>query len=219
MARMVIAFVGAYILGRLGKFKLAIAWFGLMTGYKLKLSPEQLLEQGSRLVEASPQLQQLVAALRGPLLEAAKQAATSAATAQLSGLTDKLVDRIENLGRDAEQAPTASSSGGGGTDTEDERDDDDLGEDDRGGGEVDQSPDSTQHGEGTDEDVEESRDQQPRRRAPKAPAAATRSRHSHHRSDDAESGSAGGPGRPSTSRRTRTAEGARSSGGRRRQNG
>jgi hypothetical protein len=64
MARMMIAFVGAYILGRMKKFKLAIAWFGLMTGYKLKLSPEQLLEQSSRVVEASPQLQQLVAAAR-----------------------------------------------------------------------------------------------------------------------------------------------------------
>jgi hypothetical protein len=73
MARMMIAFVGVYILGRMKKFKLAIAWFGLMTDYKLKLSPEQ----SSRVVEASPQLQQLVAALRGPLLEAVTQAATS----------------------------------------------------------------------------------------------------------------------------------------------
>jgi len=93
------------------KFKLAIAWFGLMTGYKLKLSPEQLLEQGSRVVEASPQLQQLVAALRGPLLEAVKQAATSAATTQLTGLADQLVHRIEDLGRAPEQQRTTSASG------------------------------------------------------------------------------------------------------------
>ena len=110
MARMMIAFVGAYILGRMKKFKLAIAWFGLMTGYKLKLSPEQLLEQGSRVVEASPQLQQLVAALRGPLLEAVKQAATSAATTQLTGLADQLVHRIEDIGRAPEQQRTTSAS-------------------------------------------------------------------------------------------------------------
>ncbi|MDD7942898.1 hypothetical protein PHK61_31255 [Actinomycetospora lutea] len=110
MARMMIAFVGAYILGRMKKFKLAIAWFGLMTGYKLKLSPEQLLEQGSKLVEASPQLQQLVAALRGPLLEAVKEAATSTASTQLSGLADRLASRIEDLGRAPEQPPTASGS-------------------------------------------------------------------------------------------------------------
>jgi hypothetical protein len=121
MARMMIAFVGAYILGRMKKFKLAIAWFGLMTGYKLKLSPEQLLEQGSRVVEASPQLQQLVAALRGPLLEAVKQAATSTATTQLSGLADQLVHRIEDIGRVPEQQPTPSGSAGGGRDTDDAR--------------------------------------------------------------------------------------------------
>src|SRR3954449_1539618 len=121
MARMMIAFVVAYILGRMKKFKLAMAWFGLMTGYQLKLSPEQLLEQGSRLVEASPQLQQLVAALRGPLLEAVKQAATSTATNQVSGLADQLVHRIEDIGRVPEQQPTPSGSAGGGRDTDDAR--------------------------------------------------------------------------------------------------
>jgi hypothetical protein len=121
MARLMIAFVGAYILGRMKKFKLAIAWFGLMTGYKLKLSPEQLLEQSSRVVEASPQLQQLVAALRGPLLEAVKQAATSTATTQLTGLADQLVHRIEDLGRAPEQQPTTSASAGSGRDTAEAR--------------------------------------------------------------------------------------------------
>ena len=97
--RMGIAFLGAVILGRLKKFKLAIAWFGLMTGQKLKLSPAELLSQGSKLVESSPQVSKLVAALRGPLLEAAQKAVTSAASSKLEGITDQLVSQVENVGR------------------------------------------------------------------------------------------------------------------------
>jgi hypothetical protein len=107
---MAIAFVGAYILGRLKKFKLAIAWFGLMTGYKLTLSPDELLAHGAKLVESSPQLQRLVTALGGPLLEAAKQAAVSVATDQLGGLADQLADRVENLGRAAGTATAGTAA-------------------------------------------------------------------------------------------------------------
>lgn len=108
-ARMGIAFLGALLLGRMKKFKLAIAWFGLMTGQKLKLSPADLLSQGSKLVESSPQLAALVGALRGPLLEAAQNAVTSAASSKLGGITDQLVSQVENLG--ASTAADASDDG------------------------------------------------------------------------------------------------------------
>lgn len=111
--RVAIAFVGAYLLGRMKKFKLAIAWFGLITGTKLSLSPSDLLAQGAKLVESSPQLGRLLAALQGPLLDAAKTAAVSAATHRLEGVTDQLVSQVENLGKPAAAAGQAATDAAG----------------------------------------------------------------------------------------------------------
>lgn len=87
-----------YLLGRTRKMKLAIAVAGLLAGRRLKLDPQALLQQGSKLLESSPELRKvtgefknkLTGELSEQLLQAATAAATSAATKRVEGLTDKI---------------------------------------------------------------------------------------------------------------------------------
>ena len=72
--KLALAIVGGYLLGRTKRMKLAIMLGGALAGKKISTDPAALLGQATKLVNASPELQKLDAAVRGRLLEAGKDA-------------------------------------------------------------------------------------------------------------------------------------------------
>ncbi|MEV7468360.1 hypothetical protein AB0O20_17930 [Streptomyces kronopolitis] len=125
-AKIGVALVGGYVLGRTKKAKLAIGLGMYLAGKRLNLDPRQL----GKLVANSPVLGPLNDQIRGELVDATKSAATSALTQRMSTLTDSLHERTLAL----------SDAGGGsgrGEEPSDEREsaehresDDDLPDDD-----------------------------------------------------------------------------------------
>jgi hypothetical protein len=97
--RIAAAVVGGYLLGRTKKMKLAIMVGGALMGKKVPTDPAQLLKLAGSVVDRSPELQRLDAAVRGRLMEAGKDAAVSVASSRMEAFTDSLVNRVENLGR------------------------------------------------------------------------------------------------------------------------
>ena len=79
-AKLALAVVGGYLLGRTKKMKLAIMLGGALAGTKIPTDPAALLGQATKLVNASPELQRLDAAVRGRLMEAGKDAAIAVAS-------------------------------------------------------------------------------------------------------------------------------------------
>ncbi len=112
-AKLALAVVGGYLLGRTKKMKLAIMLGGALAGKKISTDPAALLGQATKLVNASPELQRLDAAVRGRLLEAGKDAALAVASSRMEALTDSLVDRVENLGKPAAAATDAAGEAAG----------------------------------------------------------------------------------------------------------
>ncbi|MFC8076680.1 hypothetical protein ACFUN8_14220 [Streptomyces sp. NPDC057307] len=120
-AKIGVALVGGYLLGRTKKAKMAIGLGMFLAGKKLSFDPKQL----GKLVANSPVLGSLNDQVRKELVGATKSAATNALTQRASGLADSLHQRTLGLeGKDA---------GGGGRENAraDDREDDDLDEDDR----------------------------------------------------------------------------------------
>src|ERR1700712_3875790 len=107
-AKIALAVIGGYLLGRTKRMKLAIMLGGALAGKKISTDPAALLGQATKLVNASPELQKLDAAVRGRLLEAGKDAALAVASSRMEALTDSLVDRVENLGKPAAGATKAA---------------------------------------------------------------------------------------------------------------
>jgi hypothetical protein len=99
--RIAAAVVGGYLLGRTKKMKLAIMVGGALMGKKVPTDPAQLLKLAGSVVDKSPELQRLDAAVRGRLMEAGKDAALSVASSRMEAFTDSLVNRVETLGRPA----------------------------------------------------------------------------------------------------------------------
>ncbi|WP_405613312.1 hypothetical protein OG292_13560 [Streptomyces sp. NBC_01511] len=120
-AKIGVALVGGYLLGRTKKAKMAIGLGMFLAGKKLSFDPKQL----GRLVANSPVLGSLNDQVRKELVDATKSAATNALTQRASGLADSLHQRTLGLeGKD--------DGGDGGEDTRaDDREDDDLDENDR----------------------------------------------------------------------------------------
>ncbi|MFJ1748365.1 hypothetical protein ACIOJD_19260 [Streptomyces sp. NPDC088116] len=92
-AKIGVALVGGYFLGRTKKAKLAIGLGMFLAGRKLSLDPRQL----SKLVANSPVLGGLNDQVRRELVDATKSAATTALTQRVSGLADSLHDRTREL--------------------------------------------------------------------------------------------------------------------------
>ncbi|MFJ9406971.1 hypothetical protein [Streptomyces sp. NPDC101393] len=92
-AKIGVALVGGYFLGRTKKAKMAIGLGMFLAGQKLNLDPKQL----GKLVANSPVLGSLNAQVREELVDATKSAATSALTQRISGLTDSLHERTLDL--------------------------------------------------------------------------------------------------------------------------
>ncbi|GGJ84119.1 hypothetical protein GCM10011583_14700 [Streptomyces camponoticapitis] len=92
-AKIGVALVGGYLLGRTKKAKLAIGFGMFLAGKKLSFDPKQL----GKLVSNSPVLGTLNDQVRKELVGATKTAATNALTQRASGLADSLHRRTLEL--------------------------------------------------------------------------------------------------------------------------
>lgn len=95
--RVVLAVAGGYVLGRTKKMKLAIMLAGMASGNRIARDPTQLLAQGTRLVQSSPQLSALSDQVRGRLVEAGKDVAVAVVSRQMDSLSDRLSERTDRL--------------------------------------------------------------------------------------------------------------------------
>jgi hypothetical protein len=92
-----LAVAGGYVLGRTKKMKFAIMLAGMASGNKIARDPAQLLAQGTRLLQSSPQLSALSDQVRGRLVEAGKGVAVAVVSRQMDSLSDRLSERTERL--------------------------------------------------------------------------------------------------------------------------
>ncbi|WP_204165831.1 hypothetical protein [Streptomyces sp. NEAU-S7GS2] len=117
-AKIGVALVGGYLLGRTKKAKMAIGLGMFLAGKKLNLDPKQL----GTLIANSPVLGPLNDQVRKELVDATKAAAGTALTQRMSGLADSLHERTAALteGSDAagdtervpeDEAPRAGADG------------------------------------------------------------------------------------------------------------
>lgn len=86
-----------YILGRTRRMKLAITVGSVLAGRKLGADPKELLQKAGKLASASPELSQLSDTVRGQLLEAARTAATAAASNKIDALGESLTERAAKV--------------------------------------------------------------------------------------------------------------------------
>lgn len=77
--------------------KLAIMLAGMASGNKIARDPAQLLQQGTRLVQSSPELSELGDQVRDRLIEAGKGIAVAVVSRQMDSLSDRLSERTERL--------------------------------------------------------------------------------------------------------------------------
>ncbi|MFI1158507.1 hypothetical protein [Streptomyces sioyaensis] len=102
-AKIGVALVGGYVLGRTKKAKLAIGLGMYLAGKRLPLDPKQL----GKLVANSPVLGPLNDQVRNELVDATKSAVSTALTQRMSALTDSLHERTLELS-DAESESRTS---------------------------------------------------------------------------------------------------------------
>jgi hypothetical protein len=95
--RVALGVAGGYFLGRTKKMKLAMMLGGMAAGRRAG-GPGELLAQGSKLLERSPELAALTDQIRGRLIDAGKGAAMAVAARQVESLTDRVGKRVESLG-------------------------------------------------------------------------------------------------------------------------
>lgn len=77
--------------------KLAIMLAGVTSGNKIARDPTQLLAQGARLVQSSPQLSALSDEVRGRLIEAGKGIAVAVVSKQMDSLSDRISERNQRI--------------------------------------------------------------------------------------------------------------------------
>ncbi|GAA2797361.1 hypothetical protein GCM10020219_080660 [Nonomuraea dietziae] len=99
------AVAAGYYLGRRHKLRMATALAAAGLASRIKRGEGGLLQQGTKLIGSSPELQQLTKSLRGELMEAGKAAAVAATSRQIQALSSRLLDRTESL-----RQPGAASS-------------------------------------------------------------------------------------------------------------
>jgi len=118
-AKIGVALVGGYLLGRTKKAKMAIGLGMFLAGKKLDFDPRRI----GQLIADSPALGAINTQVREEVLQAAKSAATGALTKRVNGFADSLQDRTRVLGagsgddgadepQDAEEADSARGTKG-----------------------------------------------------------------------------------------------------------
>ncbi|MCX2730500.1 hypothetical protein OOZ19_09620 [Saccharopolyspora sp. NFXS83] len=110
-SRIAAAVALGYFLGRTKKMKLAIVVGGVLAGKKLPTDPAELLRQGVKSVAGSDELSSLTRDVRGQLVEAAKAAATAAASRKIESLGDSLSERAAGLRDGAGEASPTRNAG------------------------------------------------------------------------------------------------------------
>ncbi|WP_199748169.1 hypothetical protein [Actinomadura sp. WAC 06369] len=93
-AKIAVALVGGYLLGRTKKAKMAIGLGMFLAGKKISLDPREL----SRLAAASPLVSGLSDQVRKDLVDGTRTALTSAVTQRANTLADTLHERTLDLG-------------------------------------------------------------------------------------------------------------------------
>src|SRR3954454_11574006 len=96
--KIAVGVAGGYLLGRTKKLRLAIALGGMLAGKRLASPPEDLLSQGTQLIQENPQLKELQSQITGRLVEVAREAALTAAATRVEALTKSLQSRQEGGG-------------------------------------------------------------------------------------------------------------------------
>ncbi|WP_261571293.1 hypothetical protein, partial [Frankia gtarii] len=94
-AKIAAALVGGYVLGRTKKAKVAVGVALWLTGRHH--DPKDLLRDQTVKLLKSPQGEQLLAQVRGPVVEAGRRAALSVYEAQVERLTENLQQRTQQL--------------------------------------------------------------------------------------------------------------------------
>lgn len=208
-ARVALGVAGGYFLGRTKKMKLALMLGGMAAGRRAG-GPGELLAQGQRLLNSSPELSALSDQVRGRLLDAGKGAVMAVAAKQVSSLTEKVGKRVESLGDlGGGAAGSARKAAGGVRDTVDPRGegpDEELPDetdetDETDDGEVDEVDDTNDLEDGdaerpADEPAEQEPEEAPRPRRRSAKAA---------EGGSSSPSRAGGTGRRTAAAGTRTA--------------
>ena len=108
-AKIIVAAIIGYILGRRRKFKLALMVAGYLGAKKLKLSPQKVFGGLRKEVAELPIVGELTEQSKDQLLTAAKSAVTTLLTKWAGDLAENLTDRTEQLrARAADLAPEDS---------------------------------------------------------------------------------------------------------------
>ncbi|MGW1140987.1 hypothetical protein [Streptomyces zhihengii] len=131
-AKIAVALVGGYLLGRTKKAKMAIGLGMFLAGKKLDLDPRRI----GKLIAETPALGGLSDQVRKELVEATKSAATQALTQRATGLADSLAQRTKALDapddrRDEAEEPEETDRA---EDVRDADDAEDRGDDEGDGG-------------------------------------------------------------------------------------
>jgi hypothetical protein len=95
--RIALAVGAGYVMGRRRKMRLALTLAAAGASGRLGKNPAALVKQGSKLLNASPEVKNLTETVRGRLVEAGKAAAVTAASSQIDALTDRLQRRTDAL--------------------------------------------------------------------------------------------------------------------------
>jgi hypothetical protein len=101
--KIAVAVASGYLLGRTKKLKLAFTVAGLLAGRKLSAERGNLLSQGTKLLDSSPELKNLQDQVRGRLMEAARDAALTAASARMERMTTALRAPSVPVGEESDQ--------------------------------------------------------------------------------------------------------------------
>jgi hypothetical protein len=188
-ARLGLAVMAGFFLGRFHKMKWALGLAALAGGRRLPGGPGGLLQQGAKLLTSSPEVTKLTDEMKGRLVDAGKAAAVAAVSSKINSLSEGLRERSE-----AVRATKAGGTGGAATDdeedVEDERDRDEY-ERDR-----DKDRAAASRWKRHPDDDDDGREQAERVPAPRGESDRPRgSRESRSREDRAAHGRAGHPSR------------------------
>ncbi|GAA4602916.1 hypothetical protein GCM10023195_09340 [Actinoallomurus liliacearum] len=95
--RIALAVGAGYLMGRRRKMRLALTLAAAGASGRIAKNPANLVKQGSKLLNTSPELKNLTDTVRGRLVEVGKAAAVTAASSQIDALSDRLQRRTESF--------------------------------------------------------------------------------------------------------------------------
>jgi hypothetical protein len=121
------ALAAGYFLGRTRKMRLALMIAAAGATGKLGTGPRELVQQGVKRLSESAEFSKITESVRGELLDAAKSAATAAATNRIGALNERL-----QQGPGAAAGAASDAAGGLTKDEAGENQDEDEGEGDAG---------------------------------------------------------------------------------------